>query len=201
MQKIVSVSMNYIDFKDEELIIKYQTERNDDIIVEIVRRYLKISYNFSYRFVGNQNDAEEIVQESFIKLWKNIGKFKKDAKFKTWFLTTVRNTALDYLRKKKDVPFSSFDEESTNYIEDTIESGDINAEIMFEQYENKKEIEELLESLSPNHRQILYLYFNEELTLDEISKIIQKPLNTVKSQYRRALINLRSKISAPKFNN
>lgn len=201
MQKIVSVSMNYIDFKDEELIIKYQTERNDDIIVEIVRRYLKISYNFSYRFVGNQNDAEEIVQESFIKLWKNIGKFKKDAKFKTWFLTIVRNTALDYLRKKKDVPFSSFDEESTNYIEDTIESGDINAEIMFEQYENKKEIEELLESLSPNHRQILYLYFNEELTLDEISKIIQKPLNTVKSQYRRALINLRSKISAPKFNN
>ncbi len=192
--------MNYVDYKDEELIIKYQTEKDDNIIVELVRRYLKISYNFSYRFVGNQNDAEEIVQESFIKLWKNINKFKKEAKFKTWFLTIIRNTALDYLRKKKDVPFSSFDEENTNYIEDTIESDDISAEIIFEQSENKKQIEELLESLPPNHRQILYLYYNEELTLDEISKILQKPLNTVKSQYRRALISLKSKVNAPKFN-
>jgi DNA-directed RNA polymerase specialized sigma24 family protein len=75
----------------------------------------------------------------------------------------VRNTALDYLREKKDVPFSSFlMRKVSNYIEDTIKQRDINAELKFEQYENKKEIEELLESLSPNHRQIFYiLYFNE----------------------------------------
>lgn len=192
---------NLSELKDEELVIKYLKEGDEDFFIELVNRYLKHTYNFVRRFGGDEKDAEEITQDSFVKLWKNIRKFREGEKFKTWFFTIARNTAIDSLRKKKHIVFSNFENENgENLMEDTLESDEILADKIAELSENKMMLEMLLDDLPPDYKEVLYLYYNEGLTMDEISKILRKPINTIKSQHRRALINLRKHANAPKLN-
>jgi len=185
--------------KDEELVFHYM-EGEDSAFVELVDRYLKPVYNFSYRLCGDKKDAEEISQESFVKLWKNIAKFKQGQKFKTWFYTIVRNTTIDWMRKKKHVLFSQFDnEDGGNFIEDTLVDTEKTAHELFEIGENKKIVEKFLGEITLQYREVLLLRYHEGLDFEEIGKMLKKSVNTVKSQHRRALIILRKKLeNAPK---
>ena len=84
---------------DNEIIIQY-LNGDKDAFTEIVNRYLKLIYNFTYRLVGNEKVAEDISQEVFLKAWKNIKKFDLEKNFKTWIFSIAKNTAIDYLRKR-----------------------------------------------------------------------------------------------------
>jgi RNA polymerase sigma-70 factor (ECF subfamily) len=192
---------HYAHLTDEELVAEY-LGGDSQAFTSIVNRFMKPVYNFVYRLCGNEKDAEEIVQESFVKLWKNIKKFRRGEKFKTWFYTIARNTAIDYLRKKKHIVFSAFDnEDGGNVLEDTLVSEEPGAIELFESSENKIFLEGLLEGLPTHYREVLFLYYNEDLNLEEISQVLNKPLNTVKSQHRRALMHLRNKVdTAPNSN-
>jgi len=185
--------------KDEELVFHYM-EGNDSAFVELVNRYLKPVYNFSHRLCGDKKDAEEISQESFVKLWKNIGKFKQEQKFKTWFYTIVRNTTIDWMRKKKQIVFSEFDnEDGGNFLEDTLVDTEKTAHELFELAENKKMVEHMLNEMSLQYREVLLLRYHEGLDFEEIGNVLKKSVNTVKSQHRRALILLRKRLeNAPK---
>jgi len=90
---------------DEELAILYK-EGNKEAFKGLINRYTFPLYNFTAHIV-NQNDASDVVQEIFIKTWKSIHKFdEKKASFKTWIFTIARNTAIDFLRKKRNLLFS-----------------------------------------------------------------------------------------------
>jgi len=186
--------------KDEELVFHYREKEEDAAFVELVNRYLKPVYNFSLRLCGNPKDAEEISQESFVKLWKHIGAFRQGERFKTWLYTIVRNTTIDWMRKKKSVLFSEFEnEDGNNYLEDTLVDTEKTAHELFELSENKILVEKLLNELSVQYREVLVLRYHESLDFEEIGKMLKKSVNTVKSQHRRALIILRKKLGgAPK---
>ena len=186
--------------KDEELVFHYIENEDQSAFSELVNRYLKPAYNFSLRLCGNPKDAEEISQESFVKLWKNLGKFRQGEKFKTWFYTIIRNTTIDWMRKKKSILFSEFDnEEGNNYLEDTLIDTEKTAHELFEISEYKTTVEKLLGELTVQYREVLLLRYHEGLDFDEIGKTLKKSINTVKSQHRRALIVLREKMkNAPK---
>jgi RNA polymerase sigma-70 factor (ECF subfamily) len=185
--------------KDEELVLRY-IQGDNPAFVEIVNRYLKPIYNFSFRLCGNAKDAEEITQETFVKVWKHIEKFRQKEKFKTWIYTICRNTTIDWMRKKKSVLFSQFDnDDGGNFLEDTLIDTEILPDEEFIRSENKKVVEDLFEKLPPNYREVLTLYYHEELDFTEIGQILQKSVNTVKSQHRRGLILLRKILGyAPK---
>ena len=189
-----------LGLKDEELVFHYTKVESQSAFAELVNRYLKPVYNFSLRLCGNPKDAEEISQESFVKLWKNIGKFRQGEKFKTWFYTIVRNTTIDWMRKKKHVVFSEFDNaEGDNYLEDTLIDTEKTAHELFELSENKDLVEKLLYGLSVQYREVLLLRYHESMDFEEIGKMLSKSVNTIKSQHRRALITLRKKLEhAPK---
>ncbi len=195
----MSVQNDYKLKKDEELILDYM-KGNSPAFVELVNRYLKPVYNFSYRLCGNKNDAEEISQESFVKLWKNMKNFKQGQKFKTWLYTIVRNTTIDWMRKKKNISFSQFEnEEGDNFFEDNLVGIEKTAHEIFEIGEQKAIIERLLNELTVQYREVLLLRYREGLDFEEIGKILKKSVNTVKSQHRRALLILRKKLAnAPK---
>ena len=186
--------------KDEELVSQYLLEDNELAFIEIVNRYLKPLYNFTYRLCGNTSEAEEITQESFLKIWKKLHTFKQGEKFKTWIYTIARNTTIDHLRKKKSLVFSDFDrEDGDNFLEDTLVDTEILPDELFEKSEKKKDMEELLSTLSVHYREVLILHYHESLSFEEISGVLEKPLNTVKSHHRRAIIALRKKLeNAPK---
>jgi RNA polymerase sigma-70 factor (ECF subfamily) len=148
----------------------------------IMNRYLKSVYNFAFRLSGNEGEASDITQEVFIKVWKNIKKFDPDKNFKTWIFAVARNTTFDYLRKRKSIYFS--DEEDVADIEPLPDE-------IFIRKELGKELENALSKIRLDFREIILLRYTEELTFEEISEIVGKPLNTVKSHHLRALNTLR----------
>ena len=172
---------------DEELV---ELSKKDDskAFEELMGRYVIRIFNFSRQYAKNIEDAEDIAQDTFFKAWKYIRRFKKDKRFKTWLFTIARNTALDHIRKKKISLFSEFDntEQDISFSE-TIESSEPLPSELFEKDENINIIKELLQTLHPDHRSVIMLHYEQEMTFEEIAEVMEKPMNTVKSWHRRAL--------------
>jgi len=97
------------NYSDEQLIVLY-LGGDEQSLDFIVRRYLKPIYNFIYRYAGNRQDAEDIAQDVFLRAWKSLKKFDRSKKFKTWIFSIARNAAIDWLRKKKNLTFSDFED-------------------------------------------------------------------------------------------
>lgn len=183
---------------DQQLVLEYLDGDNASFD-KILNRYLKSVFNFIYRFSGGIAEAEDLTQETFFKAWKYLNKFNQKDNFKTWLFTIARNTAIDFLRKKKDLSFSDFnDEDGENVITETLADPSASPVEDFKIVEKNELIERLLNKLAPKYREVLLLHYSHDLTFDEIGKILKKPLDTVKSLHRRALIALKEMVSAPK---
>jgi RNA polymerase sigma-70 factor, ECF subfamily len=182
--------------KDNELIEEY-LKGNQEAFKIIVEKYTPSIYNFSVRFVGFDY-AKDVVQDVFFKVWKNIKKFdKKKANFKTWTFTIARNVVIDYLRKNKPILFSSLDREDETF-EENIEDTDILQDEILMKLEDKKLLNNIIDKLPSHYKEVLILYYREDMTFNEIGQLLKKPLNTVKSYHYRALIKLKEMV-APKL--
>jgi RNA polymerase sigma-70 factor (ECF subfamily) len=187
------------DKSDEELVVLVQNN-NQEALKIIIERYTGQLYNFTARLT-NKNDAPDIIQEVFIKTWKNIRHFdKKKASFKTWIFTIARNTATDFLRKKKSLLFSDMpvraggqkdNDENINYFAENIPTEDLLPDLALQKLQDTQFLNKTLEKLRLDYREVLILHYQEEMTFEEIGKILNKSLNTIKSQHRRAIIELR----------
>ncbi|MFA5747207.1 MAG: sigma-70 family RNA polymerase sigma factor [Candidatus Paceibacterota bacterium] len=180
------------DLSDKELIEKYL--KGDEKALEfLISRYLKTVYGFVYRFAGNEQDAEDITQESFVKAWGSIKKFDRKKSFKSWIFKIARNTAIDLLRKKKTVPFSKFDgEDGKNAIIETLADTGPLAQEIFERKSIAQEITVALSELPLKYKAVFSLRHDSDLSFQEIAESLDEPVNTVKSRYRRALIALKN---------
>jgi RNA polymerase sigma-70 factor, ECF subfamily len=182
-----------VEKNDEELIKEY-IEGNDDSFKLLVDKYTPSIFNYSARFVGIDY-AKDIIQDVFIKSWKNIRKFDDNkASFKTWLFTITRNTITDYLRKKKMITFSSLDKEEESYEFNIVDDVILPDEALMK-LEDKELLNNTLNKIPSNYREVLILYYQEEMTFNEIGQLLNKPLNTVKSYHYRALIMLREILS------
>lgn len=180
--------------KEDNDLIKEYLKGNEEAFKELVNKYTGTIFNFSVRFVG-LDYANDITQDVFIKIWKNIKKYdEKRANFKTWLFKITRNIITDYLRKKKAINFSSLDSEEERY-EDNIEDEVILPDEILIKLEDKELLNKLLDKLPGDYKEVLILYYQEDLTFKEIGEILNKPLNTVKSYHHRALIFLRAEFS------
>ncbi|MCX6813734.1 MAG: sigma-70 family RNA polymerase sigma factor [Candidatus Azambacteria bacterium] len=93
------------NFTDEQLVKNY-FKGDEKSLEELIRRYLPLIYNFSRRYAGDPDNAADITQEVFVKVWKNLKKFNTSKNFRVWLFTIAKNTALDWLKKKNALPFS-----------------------------------------------------------------------------------------------
>ncbi|MDR3558894.1 MAG: sigma-70 family RNA polymerase sigma factor [Candidatus Pacebacteria bacterium] len=175
---------------DKELIEKY-LDGDDSAFSELLDLYLKPTYNFLYRFTGNAAATDDLTQETFIKVWKNLKRFDRGKKFKTWLFTIAKNTAFDYLKKKKTIPFSSFTgEEDNNYLENISEDSALPDELL-EKKDLAEELDGKLKQLPKQYELILVMRYKDDFSLAEIAEILELPYNTVKSQHARALAGLK----------
>jgi len=193
--------MEIIEMTDEEIIALYQNG-NQEVFKHLINRYASPLYNFIARLT-NQNDAPDIVQDVFIKVWKNINNFDiKKASFKTWIFTIAKNATTDFLRKKRIFLFSDLEKnnnlenDNTDFFAEKIPDEQLLPDIALQKLQDKELLDGLLNKLNPNYKEVLILHYQEEMTFSEISKILDKPLNTVKSQWRRALIELKKIIDS-----
>ncbi len=187
-----------MDATDEELIAAYKGG-DESAFAQLTRRHLNGVYSFIVRFVGEPQEAEDITQDTFLKAWKSLQKYNESSsKFKTWLFRIARNTSIDFLRKKKHVPFSHFETEAgVNVLTETIASEEEPPEQLMMKLEDAKELRQTLELLPPKAREILLLYYTNDMTFEEIGGVLGEPPNTVKSRHRRALQALREILEGP----
>ncbi|MDO8555207.1 MAG: RNA polymerase sigma factor [bacterium] len=193
--------MEYFNKNNEKTDIQLVSDYLDvdeNALKILITRYLKPIYGFVFSIAKNTQDSEDIAQETFVKMWKNIKKYDKEQVFKTWLFTIAKNTTLDYLRKKKkkSFVFSDFEkirEEGVAY-HAIIDQAPLPDEVSANR-EDKKFISGLLNQLATAYKEVLLLRYNGQYTFAEIGQILGKPLDTVKSQQRRALTVLRKILS------
>lgn len=179
---------------DEEIIELYQGGV-DEIFKELIEKYTPLIFNFIAHIIGRK-ETPDIVQEVFIKVWKNLKKFDpKKASFKTWIFTIAKNSAIDYLKKRKNILFSDLENEENPNFSENIQDEELLPDQSIQRLEDSHLLNKLLNELPLLNRTILILHYQEEMTFEEIGKILNKPQNTVKSYHHRAILELRKKLS------
>lgn len=179
------------EYEDQNLVKEY-IKGNKTSLNFLIEKYFRQIYNFVHHYTYNNDEAEDITQEVFVKVWKNIKKYKENKSFKVWLYTIAKNTAIDFLRKKKSLNFSDFekDDNSNDFLENIKDEKLISDEIL-EKKDLANTLNNAIEKLSIKYKTVLLLHHVEEMTFKEISQISKESIDTIKSRYRRALIMLK----------
>ncbi len=181
---------------EEKKCIQKAAKGDANAFEELVLRYQTQVYNLCYRMTGNAEDAADLTQDVFVKVWKHLGSFQFDSSFSTWLYRLATNCCLDFLRSQKRKPTISLVVENEEDGEQTI---DIEADgpTPEEQVISREEREELLwamNQLDDEQRQILTLRVVNDLSYTDIAEILNIKEGTVKSRLSRARENLRKKL-------
>ncbi|MFA5188790.1 MAG: sigma-70 family RNA polymerase sigma factor [Patescibacteria group bacterium] len=180
------------NLSDEQLVHNYLKHKDEKSLEILVARYLKPIYGFVYRYTNLLNEAEDITQEVFVKVWRNLKKFDQKRSFKTWLFQIAKNTAIDFLRQKKNIFFSAFEtEDGENPLLNTIVDQNPLPMEIFDQKNLAEKLSAAIDLLSEKYRQVIHLRYNNQFTFREIAETLNEPLDTVKSRHRRALIALK----------
>src|SRR3954465_2834417 len=99
------------EVRNDEALVEATKGGDDNAYQELMRRYAEAIYNFARQYAKNDEDAEDITQDSFYKAWKHIKRFTAERAWKPWLYARARNTALDYVKKKKASSFSELDDD------------------------------------------------------------------------------------------
>ena len=178
-------------YSDEKLILRFQ-EGDINAYNELVKRYKDRLLNFVLRYFNNVEQAEDVVQDTLIKLYTHASYYKNVAKFSTWIFTIAKNNALTELRKNKRKKTDSLWTEDGQII-------DINSkeESLDSKVQNEIAIDQLnkfLDEIPENFRMAVVLRDFQELSYEEISKILGIPIGTIKSRINRGRIQLAEKM-------
>lgn len=180
--------LNY-EQTDEQLISQFQNG-NVKAFNELVNRYKDRLLNYVYHFFNDIDLAEDIVQDTFLKLYTHKNSYKQVAKFSTWIYTIAGNLAKTELRKQKRRKTFSISDLSYDNNEFVISSNESTPE---EKIVTKDDIDNLksgMDKLSVDFKTVIILRDIQELSYDIISSIIEMPLGTVKSRINRARLKL-----------
>ena len=177
---------------DKKLVAEF-LKGNDRTFEKLLKRHLESVYNFLYQLTKDRSAVDDLAQETFIKVWKNLRRFDQSRNFKTWLFAIAKNTAYDFLKKKKAVPFSFFEDGEGNNQINNLPDKNLAPDQILENADLAKDLEQKLQKISPRYRIILLLRYKDDFSLAEIAEILDKPYNTIKSQHNRGL-NLLKKL-------
>ena len=179
---------------DEELIARFQ--QGDAYAFDLlVKRYKDPLLNFVYRFLGDVVEAEDIVQETFYRVYKNKHYYKEVAKFSTWIYTIAGNLAKTELRRRKRKRVFSIHKDSPTEKDIELPDLDKDPEKEVNSVITDKLIQKAISNLPPKFRQVIILRDIQGFSYEEISSIIRVPLGTVKSRVNRARLRLQEDLS------
>jgi RNA polymerase sigma-70 factor (ECF subfamily) len=167
---------------NDQVYIDKILEGDTNAFSVLVDRYKDLVYTLAIRMMKNKEEAEEVAQDTFIKTYKSLEKFKGDSKFSTWIYRVAYNTCLDRLKKQKRQQSTVAIDEYTEHQVKTID----NALDKIEAEEKKLAIQNCLNALPSEDSYLLTLFYFEELSLEEISKIIGLKPNNVKVKLFRS---------------
>ena len=181
---------NLNEFSDEELILEFQTNGTERAFEILVQRFKNPLTNFVYRFLGDYDGCADIVQDTFVKVYRYKDSYSSLAKFSTWIYTIAGNLArTEYQRRRRRNFFSisSYgDEEKTFDIPDNSYRPDVAADASMK----NEIIQKALLKVRDSYREAVILRDIQELSYEEIAEIMQIEVGTVKSRINRGRAEL-----------
>jgi RNA polymerase sigma-70 factor (ECF subfamily) len=180
-------------YTDEQLIARFQSG-DERAYIELVNRYRDRLINFVYPFLGDFEQAEDVVQETMLKLYEKKHYYREIAKFSTWIYTIARNLANTELRKKKrrkTTYISRMTNDDRQYDIPAVQA-DLNQNLQNEFIRDR--IYAAIKELPEHFKTVIILRDIQELSYDDISNIVGVPLGTVKSRINRARLQLQAEL-------
>jgi RNA polymerase sigma-70 factor, ECF subfamily len=183
---------------DESVLLAQSREGDTHAFAELVRRYEGKIFRLAQHITQNREDAEDVLQETFMKAYEHLDQFKGDSKFYTWIVRIAVNQALMKLRRRKTDRSVSLDEQSDTG-EDTvvreIAAWGENPEEHFSREELGKVLDTAIQSLEPPYRSVFVLRDIEDMSTEETAEALGLSIPAVKSRLLRARLQLREKLT------
>lgn len=182
---------------DERTLIMKAVEGDEMSFETLILSCKGKAYNLAFRYMRNEDDALDALQESFIKIYKNLNTFNFKSKFDTWVYRVVANTCSDMLRRNKTRALGSniisIYGESSDDDEYELEIADNNdtPEVLYEKKEESAYILKCMDKLQEQHREVLILRDIQGCSYEEIAEILGCSIGTVKSRISRARLKLK----------
>lgn len=184
-------------------ILIHRAAKGDEAAFEqLLTQHEKSVYNLCLRMTGNPEDAMDVSQEVFLRVWKNLGSYQFDAAFSTWLFRIASNACIDFLRAKKrrnDVSLTMQDENDGEDKELAVPDETPLPEEQLLAKEQQRAVMKAMSELPPDFREILQLRVVEGLPYEEIAGILDIKVGTVKSRLARARNQLRKNLEDGNF--
>lgn len=162
---------------------------------DLVQYYKDRLFNFIFRMVHSREEAEDLLQEVFLRVYKSLSTYSPQYQFSTWIYRIAQNLCIDHLRRHRlptfsvDAPMGEDEDLQMELPDETM-----SPEVLFESADLRREVEAAIAALPPKYRAVIVLRHVQGLTYEEISEITDLPVNTVKTHIFRARRILRQRL-------
>ena len=183
---------------DESVLVAQAKAGDQNAFSELVNRYERKIYRLAKNITRNDEDAEDVLQDAFLKAYTHLDNFKGDSKFYTWIVRIAVNEALMRLRKRKtdrSVPLDEPVELGEETVQREIAVWEDNPEQRYSQEEWRRILDEAVDSLKPDFRTVFVLRDIEELSTEETAETLGISVPAVKSRLLRARLALRERLT------
>lgn len=189
--------MNHIEKKLAE-----KANRGDrEAFAQLVDLYKDKIFHLAYRMLGNSHEAEDIVQDTFIRVYTNLHRYDAEHKFSTWIYRIGTNICIDRLRKRKGTYFldaeTQVGEGLDGYTLLASNEGTPESQLMIS--ETQRHVREAIDKLPEKYKSVIVLRYMHDLSLQEISDILQMPVTTIKTRVHRGREYLRKRMDRDKY--
>jgi RNA polymerase sigma-70 factor, ECF subfamily len=185
---------------DDLDLVRASKSGNVSAFEELVRRYDRKLLRIAQHVTNNREDAEDIVQEAFLKAFQHLGQFRETSQFSTWLIRIALNQSLMKLRKRRTTREVSLDKdfqsEEENNLPLDVADWAPNPEELYQENELREILRSTLQELGPGLRVVFVLRDIEGLSLQETAEALELSLSAVKARSWRARLQLRERLSA-----
>lgn len=186
------------DDQDGE-VVKRSIEGDPQAFNVLVEKYYRKIYNLAYRFVGDSEEANDLAQEIFTAAFQNLGKFRGDAKFSTWLFQIATNRGKNKFKYLKRRGYfvnrgQSDADDEREYLQKAVPDYSTNPEDLLAGKQIQKVVQDAINELDPDHKEIVILRDIEGFSYEEIARILNLPEGTTKSRLHRARMVVKEKL-------
>jgi RNA polymerase sigma-70 factor (ECF subfamily) len=174
------VSINFQRLDENQLVAYFQKASHvEDAFREVIRRFQEKVYFYVRNMLVSHDDANDVTQNTFIKIWQNLSTFRGESKLSTWILRIASNEAISHLRKRK--PNIDFDEAQPEFADQLAQDDYLSAQGI------EAKLAKAMCYLPYKQKLVFVLRYFEDLSYDEIAELTQTSVGALKSSYHHAV--------------